>query len=152
MALEPDNSAAILARLEAIAVTVTGDAKRVLRNEQEIPDDEKEFIVINDADEVTDANQRWSGRPASAPIVMGLEPEIFIAVNRASKDLAAALRTLKNRLIKAVMTDTALLALCKDGEVRYEGTATSLANGRGMVGQAKLIFRFMYVLIPARLP
>lgn len=143
----PDPTNDILERLKALAETVAGEG-HAYRNTLDVPDKVRPAIVILDADEEAEDMNFGRNRPAVAPLVIGMTPEIYLITSDSSDDVGAALRTLKKAFIKAVLHDTTLLALCHNGEIRYEGFATALANGRGMNGQARLLMRFMYVLRP----
>lgn len=145
-----DPREAILARLFEVAKTVVGN-DNTFRNTSDIPDKIRPAICILDGDETTDESNFGRKRPANAPLIMGLEPEIWLVTSNGSDDIGADLHRLKKRVLHAVLSDAPLLALCHDGEVRYEGMTTALANGRGMVGQAQLFVRFMYVMRPAAL-
>lgn len=148
--MSADNAEAILESLLAIARSVVGESNAV-RNTLDLPDDARPAIVILDGDDTTDEMNFRNSRPANAPLVMGLVPEIYLLTSNSSDKIGADLRTLRNRFVKAILADSTLLALCHNREVRYEGLATALANGRGMNGQARLFVRLMHVFRPGAL-
>jgi hypothetical protein len=68
------------------------------------------------------------------------------------EELGTAINALRAQLVKAILTDTGLLAILgSNGEARYEGCATALARGRSMEGEMGVSFSFAYVLRPEEL-
>ena len=150
MSVIADPREAILNRVLAIAKSIVGET-HAFRNSIDVPEELKPAIAILDADEEVQDSAFGRKRPANAPLIVGLLPEIWLITSAKSKNVGGEIHSLKKRILKGILTDSTLLALCHDGEVRYEGILTGLANGRGMVGQAQMLIRFMYVLHPAAL-
>jgi len=148
--MSEDKREAILARLVEVAKTLT-EPDCVFRNQTEIPESKRPAIVILDADETADEAAYGRGRPANAPNVILLQPEIFILLEAAPDKIGTELNGFRNRVLKAVLHDASLLALCKDGDIRYDGFATGLAVGRSMEGEGGIGLTFRYVLRPDKL-
>jgi hypothetical protein len=145
-----DRREMILARLLEIARSVEGIVA-AFRNKDEIGEKQRPAIVILDADEAADDADPAS-RPSRAPRRIAMTPEIYILLGAKPEDLGTAINVLRARLVKAVLTDTGLLAILgSNGEVRYEGCATALARGRTMEGEMGVSFSFTYVLRPEEL-
>jgi hypothetical protein len=145
-----DRREMIVARLLEIAKSVEGIIT-AFRNKDEISEKQRPAIVILDADEAADDADPTS-RPASSPRRIAMTPEIYILLGAKPEDLGTAINVLRARLVKAVLTDTSLLAILgSNGEARYEGCATALARGRTMEGEMGVSFSFTYVLRPEEL-
>lgn len=140
----------ILARLLIVVGVVVGTDK-AFRNQIEIPESARPAIVILDADEIADEADNNRKRPAISPRIVSMSPEIYILVGSKPADIGTDLNTLRTALIKAILTDDSLVALCHDGQVIYDGFSTGLAAGRSMEGEAGVSFTFPYVLRPSQL-
>ncbi len=137
----------ILARLLTVLKGIEGVEERaVVRNKEDIAETLRPAIVMYDADEAQPENfsVEGRGRPPEGILVLELQPEIFIVVQKSAKDVGTALNELRAAVIKAVMTDAQLITLCR--QIIYTGFTPSLAAGREMVGQARMHFSFQYVL------
>lgn len=141
---------AILARLAEVAATIV-EPNCVFRNQVEIPERRRPAIVILDADEEADQSAYGRGRPASAAAIVDLTPELFLLAEAIPAEIGSVLNGIRDAFLKAVLTDTSLIALCKDGDIRYGGFETGLGAGRSMEGEGKLFLTFRYVLRPAQL-
>lgn len=141
-----DKREQILDRLRIVAESVFGGEKFVWRNAKDIPEDKRPACVILDADETQE--QRFDatgrGRPANAPVIMTLQPEIIIAVQDQAEKLGPAINAQRALFLKAVLTDATLVGLCT--EIRYDGLTNSLGLGRQMNGLAHLHISFFYHL------
>jgi hypothetical protein len=145
-----DRREMILTRLLEIARSVEGIIT-AFRNKDEISEKQRPAIVILDADEAANDADPTS-RPARSPRRISVTPEIYILLGAKPEDLGTAINVLRARLVKAVLTDTSLLAILgSNGEARYEGCATALARGRTMEGEMGVSFSFTYVLRPEEL-
>lgn len=145
-----DTREAILARLETVFVTLAG-AGHVFRNTTTVPETALPAIQFFDADEGTDESAYGRGRSAAGPVVVGMTPEIYVSLATEQETVGTDINAWRAKVIKAVMTDPELQALCHNGDIRYAGCATALARGRDMVGECGLAFTFNYVLRPERL-
>lgn len=151
MTAPADTREAILDRLLVLAKTCIANPKHVFRNRLRIPDELLPAISILDGDETPDDSGYGRGRPANAPIVVTMRPEIYGFVAGDEESAGQDLNALRALLIKAILNDATLLGLCKDGDIRYEGFASGMANGRSLEGEMGLAFAFVYVLRPKSL-
>lgn len=153
-----DKRELILDRLFTVYQEVAGE-KFAFRNRTDVPEKARPAIILLDADETTDESSYGKGRPANGPVIVGLTPETYLLVEGKSdssakadeKKVGAEINALRIKVLKAVLHDASLVALCKDGEIRYDGFSTGLAAGRTMEGEASLSLTFRYVLRPDRL-
>ena len=142
-----DKREQLLSRLLAIAQSIPGIASAV-RNKDEISDKARPAIVILDADEVADDADPAS-RPSRAPRRIAMTPEIYLLLGAKPEHVGPEINALRAKFIKAVLTDSELLAIVgTNGDIRYEGCATSLARGRNMEGEMGISFSLTYVLRP----
>jgi hypothetical protein len=140
---------AILSRL--ITLAREAGAWNVYRNRLRLPDEVLPAVAVLDGDEAPDESRVRTGRPANGPVIMVMRPEIYGFVQADEDETGPALSAMRSALLKAIMNDNTLLGLVKDGEIRYEGFATSMANGRSLEGEMGLALAFVYVLRPAAL-
>jgi hypothetical protein len=145
-----DTREAILARLLVLFKGILGE-KHAFRNRLNIPDELLPALSVLDGDESPDDSSYGRGRPANGPVVVTMRPEIYGFVAGDDDDVGPALSALRADVLKAVLNDATLLGLCKDGDIRYEGFASGLANGRSLEGEMGLALAFVYVLRPSRL-
>jgi len=145
-----DRREMILVRLLEIARGIEGIIAAV-RNRDEISEKQRPAIVILDADEAAD-DADPSSRPTRSPRRVAMTPEIYIMLGAKPEELGTAINALRAQLVKAILTDTGLLAILgSNGEARYEGCATALARGRSMEAEMGVSFSFAYVLRPEEL-
>ena len=145
-----DRREMILSRLLEIARGIDGIAA-AFRNKDEISEKQRPAIVILDADEAAD-DADPSQRPSRSPRRVAMTPEVYIMLGARPEDIGTAINSLRARLVKAVLGDSALLSILgSNGEARYEGCATALARGRTMEGEMGVSFSFTYVLRPDEL-
>lgn len=143
---------AILARLLVLFKAIVG-ADKAFRNRLRIPDELLPAITVLDGDETPDDSSYGRGRPANGPLIVTMRPEIYAFTDSDQDDesLGAGLNALRAQIMKAVLNDETLLGLCKDGDIRYEGFSTGLAQGRSLEGELGIAFAFVYVLRPKSL-
>jgi hypothetical protein len=146
-----DAREAILARLLVLAKTCIADPSHVFRNKLRIADELLPAISILDGDETPDDSSYGRGRPASTPVVVTMRPEIYGFVASDEASAGEELNAMRKALLKAILNDATLLGLCKDGDIRYEGFASGMANGRSLEGEMGLALAFVYVLRPKSL-
>lgn len=143
----------ILARVAFLLGEISGT--KVYRNTLRIPDERLKSgpaISILDGDETPDDSSQGKGRPARGPLVMTMRPEIYGFVqNDDPNGPGPALSALRAGVLRSLMNDQTLLSLCKDGDIRYEGYTSGLAQGRSMDGECAIGIAFVYVLRPAGL-
>lgn len=140
----------ILARLEAIAGTVTG-IKKVFRNETTTNETDLPAIIVLDADEKADPTDP-EGRGPLAPRRMIMTPQLFIVLPEGSETVGTALNGFRASLIKKIATDDELIALTPNHRgARLVATQTSLAWGRSMMGEMGVSFAIPYIVFPDQL-
>ena len=146
-----DKREMILSRLIEIYTTVPG-VKRVYRNRDEISDHDRPAIVMLDSDETADERNQGLNRPGRASNLMVMTPETYILLSGLPEDVGERLNTLRAAVIKAVITDGPLAALVgTNGQVRYEGCASTLTRGNATRGEMGVAFSITYVLTPEQL-
>lgn len=148
-----DKREAILARLfeiyEKLAEDNNGSA---YRNRTNIPEAKLPAIVLLDADESADENPfGGKGRGPGGPVILNMKPETWIFVMDDPKSVGPSVSDFRAKLLKAVLGDQTLIALCNGGDIRYDGFETALAGGRSMAGEARVSFTLRYVLRPGAL-
>lgn len=141
----PDVREQILSRLVDVLEGVEGFDK-VRRNVRDLADWQVTAIVL-DGTEVADEGDA-PGRGASGPRRVTLTPSIVIAVQGAPETTGATANTQRARVLKAVLTDAALLALTVNGQsIRFVGSETVVDGGRHEAMHAmNLEFGFTYML------
>lgn len=152
-ATEADPREQIIARLAFLLGEISG--AKVYRNTLRIPDErlkEGPAVAILDGDETPDDSGYGRGRPARGPVIVTMRPEIYGFIqNDDAAGPGPALSALRRAILATVLNDQTLLALCKDGDIRYEGYTSGLAQGRSMDGEMALGLAFVYVLRPSAL-
>jgi|GEM_PF-2444314 len=140
---------AILSRLETLLATISG-VDDVSRNKNLDDDTSKNRIVILEGDELTNEDEDpGSSKPANAPRVVYMQPQILLAVSDKATDVGSELSALRGQVIQAITADATLSELTHKGRVgRYIGLESDLAFGRMMTAQMALKYRFAYVLRP----
>jgi hypothetical protein len=138
----------ILTRLEAVLTDLVS-AKCFRRNDTNVPTLRKNRIVLLDGDEEADP-EHVRPKQAERGGIFVAKPEVFLlcgdpdtAGTKLNVDAAA--------LIKTVVTDAELLALCYEGDIRYLGRFTGFAAGRSIEAEARFDFEFRYFMRPATL-
>jgi hypothetical protein len=146
-----DKREQILQRLVAVAAAVPGIATAV-RNRDEISERARPTIAVFDADESADERAEQQGHGGRAPNIIEMTPEVLILLGAAPETVGSALNALRAKLVKAVLTDSQLIAMVgPNGRVRYAGCSTHLGHGRSMEGFMGVHFAFVYVLRPEQL-
>jgi hypothetical protein len=146
-----DKREQILQRLVAVAAGVPGIATAI-RNRDEISERARPAIAVFDADESADERAEQQGHGGRAPNIVEMTPEVLILLGAAPETVGSALNALRAKLVKAVLTDSQLIALVgPNGRVRYAGCSTHLGHGRSMEGFMGVHFAFAYVLRPEQL-
>lgn len=145
-----DPREAILARLLAVAAGV--DAMlNACRNETTLNDKQLPAVVLLDGEE-TAASENRPARTALRPFIMRMTPEVQFRLEAKAAEVGTKLNVYRAALIKAVLSDSALLALTINGKsVDYLGSNTVVERGRSMEGGIGVAFAFTYELRPAQL-
>lgn len=147
-----DKREQILARLVLIADGVPGVAEAG-RNQTDLTDRQLPAVMVLEGDEQpSPAVVEGRNLPPTAPIRMVMTPELCIIGGDKPSDLGTVLNTLRAGLIKAVTTDSALIAILgANGAIAYRGLVSDLALGRSMMGRMALRFDITYVVKPTDL-
>lgn len=149
----PDVREQIIARLVEIAQDIDG-IREVYRNVMNLSGDDLDslpLISVLDGDEEAIDDQP-SNRPATVARRVEMSPLMLIAFAEKPETLGTDLNTLRRKLIKAVVEDTALKSLVDRFGVRYDGMQTPVFDqGRLAIGRRLLRFTFTYLLIPHQL-
>ena len=146
-----DKREQILARLVTVAQGLPS-VSTVTRNSDEISEHKRPAIAIFDADETADDRAEQQGHPGQASNLIEMTPEVLILLGAAPETVGTALNELRAQLVKAVLTDQALIELAgPNGRVRYTGCTTHLGHGRSMEAAMGIQFSVAYVLRPEQL-
>ena len=146
-----DKREQILARLVTVAEGLPG-VSTVTRNSDEISEHKRPAIAIFDADETADERAEQQGHLGQAPNLIEMTPEVLILLGAAPETVGTALNELRAQLVKAVLTDQAMIELAgPNGRVRYTGCTTHLGHGRSMEAAMGIQFSVAYVLRPEQL-
>lgn len=142
------------ALLTAIATALAGipGVETFKRNDPEIAEAARPAILMMDGDETTQEQGFGRGRPANGAIIMQALPEIYVMIGDNPETVGAGLNAIRAKIIYAMLNTPAIAALCKDADIRYEGSQSALALGRSMEGEMGLNFTFIYVLRPSIQP
>src|SRR4051812_19654787 len=105
-----DKREQILARLVEVAQGVAGIIT-VVRNSDEISEHKRPAIAVFDADESTDEMTEREDHPGRAPNLVVMTPEVLILLGAPPASVGTALNELRAKLVKAVLTDQALIDL-----------------------------------------
>ena len=143
----------VLARLLAVLKTVDGPAA-VLDNQRVASDSELPVLILVDGEADVDERDHRPGRPTIAPVRMTARPIVVIVVGGEPGQIRAKRKTLKRRIVDAVLKDSKLIELTgvdPSGAIRFLGTATGQRQGREIYGDMQIDFEFGYVLRPAEL-
>ena len=150
MAFNADKRELILERILAVGKTLVGE-KNAFRNRLDLPDGMLPAFIVIDADEAPVEPIATGRRGAGAPVIVGMTPEIYLLMQAEDKDVGTKLNALRQKVIKAMMTDETLVDLCHNGDIRFEGFSTGLSAGRDMSADSGVAFTFVYALFPSRL-
>src|SRR6185436_2549677 len=148
--MSEDRREAILDRLVQVAGTIVSPGS-VFRNTIDIPEQKLPAVAILDGDEEADDSGFGRGRPSNAGTVMALTPHLVLKLQASPEKVGPALSEYRAAILKAILEDASLIALSKDGDIRYHGMETDLGVGRSMTGGAAFLFEFRYYLRPAKL-
>lgn len=148
-----DRREQICARLVEIA---QGLVAKVDRNAPEITGRRGEpAIVVWDGEENAVVPSDGRARPANAPSIVEMTPELRVLLGGASEDVGTALNGWRIQVIKAVIADAVSGGLAaivgSNGSVRYDGLSSGLAAGEQTQAWHGVRFAIRYPLIPAEL-
>ncbi|KQU77704.1 hypothetical protein ASD12_18055 [Mesorhizobium sp. Root102] len=148
MAELEDRREDILARLLVVAGGID-PTLNPLRNETSIPDSAMPAVVVLDGKELANPEDPFSHK-ADTKRRVAMMPEVQFRLASTAKNVGTDLNRMRRKLIDAVLTDTALLALTINGKsIRYDGSNTVTERGRSMEGGIGVGFTFTYALEPA---
>lgn len=154
-----DTREAILTRLLAIAVAVTG-IQSALRNRGLLKNDKRPCIVLLDGDETPRLSmdtRRLRGRTGiMGPQIVQMRPELYIIPDEVrpigadeTTPVGPLINDIRIRFLQAIWADTTLAnILGPNGSMAYNGMATDLKSGSSLSGQMKLDFIINYALLP----
>ncbi|MBR1150081.1 hypothetical protein [Bradyrhizobium sp. JYMT SZCCT0428] len=144
-----DKREAVMVRLLAIAKDIE-DVESAERNAPLADDvDARRISLLEGAEEV---NEEFGSRHAADKGIVVMIPQLLIACSARTRDVGADLNMIRGRLIKAVMTDTELLALTVNKRsIRYAGMDSDLAFAMLMEGRMAIRFRIAVMLDPKAL-
>jgi hypothetical protein len=149
-----DRQQEILARLFEVLKTCLDKPEHAFRNKLNLPDHLRPAIIMFDGDENTADDVDSYGRhraPGAQAIMMDAVPEIYVFVEGKEDEVGPALAALRAKILKAIYTDETLVALCANGDIRYQGYATGFATGKKVEAEAGIQISFRYVLRPTQL-
>jgi hypothetical protein len=148
--MSADNREAIMVRLLAVAATVTG-INEVARNKPDMSGSKLPAIVLMEGAEDVDEGDLGDGKP-QGPVRVTMIPQLVLWVSGKPEEIGTTFNTLRQRLIKAVLNDTQLIALTLNGRrARYAGVKGPMIAGEMVFTQMVVEFRFTYVLQPGQL-
>lgn len=151
-----DRRELILLRLFAILQTIPSirpDVKTVARNRGELPDNLRPGLVLLDADETVRvaAPQQHRGNVQAASSTVDMTPEVWIALEQREAQNAKVgedLDALRMIILQNVFSDPQLPGILgSNGDMRYAGATTDLAQGRSMSGEMHVRMTFTYPLL-----
>lgn len=141
---------AILVRLLVVAGAVDTSLS-IRRNETDVSDSNLPAVILFDGEEVA-RDTDTQGRPADAPRIIDMTPEVQFRLAGKGPEVGTSLNLLRAKLIDAVLSDSALLALTVNNRsIRYQGSMTATERGRSMEGGIGVAFTFTYILKPGQL-
>lgn len=147
--MSEDKREAVMLRLVAIANAI-GDVESAERNAALTDDsDVRRISVLEGAEEVI---EEAGSRHAADKGIVVMIPQLLIACGARTREVGSDLNVIRARLIKAVMTDTELLALTVNKRsIRYAGMDSDLAFAMLMEGRMAIRFRIAVMLDPKAL-
>lgn len=131
----------ILARLEAV-LSMSGT--KFKRNRVDFSDAELPGVALLDGDESALEATYNRGRPPSGPNLLTMTVGVHIAAMK-REGVGTDLNTLRDRILEAVLTDSVLINLVHNRDIRYEGCQTAFQVGRTMAGEMDLFISLTYV-------
>lgn len=143
---------AIMARI--VELMDLPGVNEVVRNQLYSDDTKPSTISVFEGDElIDDADQAATrNRPANAPVVMHMQPQIHLQKFASAADVGSDLSTMRAAVIKAIAADATLAGYTVKGRGGiYLGFESDLAFAREMLGQMALKFQFTYSLNPSDL-
>jgi hypothetical protein len=143
-----DQREAILSRLVEVCGSVEG-VNAADRNRLDVSGMLRPAVIVLDGTERLVTAQPTSSAQAtvSAKQRMELQPQVIIALRGNSGAEAGTLLTLyRNRVVAAILTDTALLAsVTVNGGIRYEGCAVPPPDAEALEYRIDLNLVFTYI-------
>lgn len=142
-----DKRELILARLLAIANNVAG-VKKAWRHKGRLSETARPAIVILDADEAAEITDPPSHSPR-APRRVVMTPEIYLMLSGQPGEVGTDINLFRANFLHDVLTDADLRDIVgTNGDIRYQGCATGLAEGRSLEAEMGVSISFLYILKP----
>ena len=138
----------IMRRLLAIAETIA-EVEQASRNQVLADTSSIKRITVLEGEEIV-AEEPFGNRRAGDRQHVMMIPELLIDCAGTTKEVGSELNVMRDRLIRAILTDTELLGLTVNGRsIRYGGMNSDLAFLALMQGKMSLKFRILYALDPS---
>jgi hypothetical protein len=144
-----DQREAILERLAVVCSEIEG-VTTAARNKLQVADVARPALIVLDGNEDVEDGY-GKGKPSVSPLVVTMRPEVWLFAGGIPEDIGAAVSAFRALIISAVLTDSQLLALCKDSDIRYSGCMTNFTAGQRIEADLALVFVLRYVLRPNEL-
>jgi hypothetical protein len=142
-----DNREAILARLQIVLSGVDG-IKECTRNKTDFSSSALPAIGLMEGIEEVDADDLSDGA-ALRPMRVTMTPQLVLWVSGKPEEIGTTFNTLRQKVIKATLSDAELVALTTNGRrARYAGTKGPMIIGELVFSQMLIDLRFGYVLKP----
>lgn len=144
-----DRREEILDRLTAIAQSLFAQ-NAVFRNRDEVPEDPRPAILINDGDE-SSPDPDPAMRSLSGTLAV-MTPIITVFADPVNKEAAKIVAAKRAALLAAIMQDSTLLSITgPNGFIRYVGFSTTDELGRRRAASGAMAFSFRYPLLASEL-
>jgi hypothetical protein len=148
-----DRREMILDRIEELAKGING-VKLAERYRLVLPDKNRPAIIITNGDEQVAETLGGSGRhDPAAPTVYQMMPEVNVFVSEDRKRIGPELATMRNAIIKAVLTDPILRGpdYAYRQMIQYRGLQTGVALDPHVAADLRMMFVIFYMLDPSAL-
>lgn len=148
---------AILARLLEVVNAPALGISYGQRNDLNLSEQNLPAAIVLDGPEDVDSNALDRRLPNLASMLVHMEPGINIVLQDKVANVGTLLNEVRVKIVNAILSDTALIALTgvggnrSVGSMRYLGCAPAVAEGRMLQGQMVLRFRISYVFKPSEL-
>lgn len=146
-----DRREEILSAIFEVLQSVEGFTSCV-RNRDQLDAAKRPALFLLDGDEEAKRDADGRNRIAASLNRVVMRPEIHIALDsRKTQNISVGqdLNALRAAVVKAVLTDEALVALCDN--IFYAGSVTDLGKDRQLEGQMAIMIELTYILRPLEL-
>lgn len=133
--------------LQRMATILGGLGPTFLHNSADIVESKLPYIVLLDGDEdVMHGSEVFEkGRRATMPTKMLLQPEVWIVEKEGQEKPGTLLNAWRDEILRALFTDSTLLSLIYNQDIRYEGCATAFRAGRKLTGEMGINLALVYI-------